>query len=150
VWNVLGRGIEGEADFEGSAPALSVGVSAFATFASPNDAPTDRLHARGAEVAFRAHGFDLAFEAMERVDDLDHTRGAYLRGDYYVRPLKSTIGLRAVRRVSNALPGASSELALDVGYYPLGHDLKVIGDVGLAHVRGTYEPFATAQLQVGF
>jgi len=150
VWNVLGRGIEGEADFEGSEPALSVGASAFTTFASPNDAPTDSLHARGVEIAFRAHGFDLAFEAMERADALGHTRGAYLRGDYYVRPLKSTVGLRAVRRLSSEPGGTSSELSVDLGYYPLGHDLKLIGDVGLAHVRGTYEPFATAQLQVGF
>ena len=139
-----------EADFEDSPPALAVGASGFATFASNRDPFDTHVRIAGAEVAFRSHGFDLSFEAMTRGREGSWIRGAYLRGDYYLRALKTTVGVRVIRIVSEDPREPSAELALDGGFFPLGHDLKVIGDFGVSRATTGWAPTAAIQIQTGF
>jgi hypothetical protein len=150
VWNVLKHPIEGEADFTNSPPALAVGASAFSTFPSENGSD-ERIRIAGAEVAFRAHGLDLAMETMVREGgDRTFTRGGYVRADYFVAPLRSTLGFRVVRQVSSDPLAPTTEVSVDAGYFHLGHDLKVIADVGVARVARLWEPALAVQIQTGF
>lgn len=151
VWNVLKRAIEGEADFTNSPSALAVGASAFSTFPSEVSGNGAQLRIAGAEVAFRSHGFDLAMEAMVRDDgDGKWNRGGYVRADYFFGTLRSTLGLRVVRQASSDPLVPTTEISVDAGYFHVGHDLKVIADVGMARLSGSWEPTLAVQLQTGF
>ncbi len=151
VWNVLKRPIEGEADFTNSPSALAVGASAFSTFPSEANGNGGQIRIAGAEVAFRSHGFDLAMEAMVREEgDTNWTRGGYVRADYFFAAVHGTLGVRVVRQASSDPLVPTTEVSVDAGYFHLGHDLKVIADVGMAKLARSWEPALAVQIQTGF
>lgn len=161
VWNALGRPIEGEVDFERSRAALSLGASASATLPSvrveaKQGDPSPREHVLGVELAFRVRGLDVGAEVLARSTEgaagRDDTVAGYVRGDYYVTPLRSTVGARLVRTVGLTDPSrASTEVELDVGFYPFQHDLKVQGELSLARRDGhAWAPGGMVQAQLAF
>jgi hypothetical protein len=162
VWNTMGRPLEGEVDFEGAPPTLSLGASASATLPSARvtskepSAEPRREHLVGVELAFRARGLDVGAELLARLGEpgaSDDTVGGYVRADYYLAPLRATVGARAVRTVGLRDPTrTTTELELDLGYYPFRHELKVQGELSLArhHDRGELSPGVMAQAQLAF
>ena len=167
LWNFHHLPIDGEVDFEDSAPRFSLGVSAMTTSrpfsndanaAEPVVTPHLRESLGGVDFALRARGFDLTAEAMARQRSFDgggrdRIIGGYIRGDKYLPALKSVIGVRTVR--IHGLDDANvsrTELELDAGFFPAEHDLKLIVNVGraLLHSSRRWHTILMVQVQAGF
>ncbi len=160
VWNLHGVPIDGEVDFEGSAPRIAVGASAMTT-SRPLDSSVPGVQVReelgGVEVAFRAHGFDVTAEAMARTRTVEGRRdrvvGGYIRADQYIPAWKASLGARAVRihGVDEAAV-SRTEVELDGGIYPAQHDLKLVMNVGRArlHAARAWDTYLMVQVQAGF
>lgn len=160
VWNLHGVPIDGEVDFEGSAPRVAVGASAMTT-TRPVDSASNPVHMRedlgGVEVAFRAHGFDVTAEAMGRQRTIggrrDRIVGGYIRADQYIPTWRASLGARTVRIHGVDDPTLSrTELELDAGVYPAQHDLKLVMNVGRArlHALRAWDTYLLVQVQAGF
>ena len=157
VWNVLGRPIEGEIDFENSALRVSLGTSVLARL---RDEPTSTYRGEvlhGVDIAVRARGFDVSVEGMVRrrygVLRAHTDLGGVARVDRYINPLRVSVGARvSVLRIdSEERRREESEVELDVGFYPYGHQLKLLGDVGVRAENGTeWSPVLRVQAQAAF
>ena len=158
VWNVLGEAIEGEIDFEHTAPRMSFGASMLGRKLEMEERLHDEEILYGADVAVRARGVDIGAEAFQRRrfggagEATD--AGGYVRGDYYFRVIRSSIGARisVLDLESEATPRRFVDYELDVGWYPYGHQLKLLTDVGIRSnlVDATLQPTFRAQLQAAF
>lgn len=152
AWNVLGRSIEGEVDFNNSPRAFVIGLSGYTSL----ETPELRNMAGGIEVAYRARGLDVTLEAMGRNRGTSEqgatTAGFYARVDKYVPALRASFGGRLTRVVGFDGADTRTELELDAGYFPAQHDLKVVTNVGIGHRRdeGAWEPFWMVQVQTSF
>ncbi len=160
VWNLHGLPIDGEVDFDGSAPRVAVGASAMTTSRPVNASVSDvqvREDLGGVEVAFRAHGFDVTAEAMARTRTVEGRRdrvvGGYIRADQYIPAWKASLGARAVRihGVDDAAV-SRTEVELDGGIYPAQHDLKLVMNFGRArlHAARAWDTYLMVQVQAGF
>ena len=157
VWNAHGNAIEGEIDFENSRGRVSLGASALARVRDEATATYRAEALYAVDIAVRGRGFDISIEGMARrrfgVLDAHTDFGAVARLDRYFAPLRASVGVRAsVLRVdSEERRREESELEFDVGFYPYGHQLKVLGDLGLrTEVGKDVQPVLRVQAQAAF
>lgn len=152
AWNVLGRSIEGEVDFENSSRAIVIGASGYSSF----DAVQFRHYGGGIEVAYREKGLDLTVEVMARERWNGQTRsftgGFYARGDKYIPALRASFGGRLTRMAGFQESATRTEVDLDAAYYPAEHNLKIATNFGVGHFEreNRWEPFVLVQVQAGF
>jgi hypothetical protein len=156
LWNVHGRPIEGELDFDDSPFTLALGASGMSSFPTGSrETRAERI--AGADLAMRARGFDAVAEVMlrDRPGPAGHDRalGAYGRAHYYVQPIHSAFGFRSSTLLGLDDPSQTHhQLELDMAWLPQRHDVKVIGAV-LARRTTTparWSPGVALQLQVAF
>lgn len=152
AWNVLGRSIEGEIDFDNSPRSVVIGASGYTSFENP-----ERRHmGGGVEVAYRERGLDITVEVMARERWHDQKRsfsgGLYARADKYLPSLKTSFGGRATRVVGLDELITRTELDIGATYFPAEHDLKVAANLGIGrrHDENVWEPFFMTQVQAGF
>jgi len=149
AWNLMGRSIEGEVDFEDTPRTLVVGASGYATL----ERGSVEHASGGIEVAYRGHGLDVTTEIMAQTRGPMRAAGMYARADRYIPRIRSSFGVRGTRVVGFDAPDLTrSEVEIDGAYYPAEHDLKIAANLGLArrHDEHAWEPFLMVQAQAAF
>ena len=153
VWNTTRRSIEGEVDLERSPLALAIGASGYAASRPLAAGQRERERLAAAELALRVRGLDAAIEASLRDRDgaagRERIAAGYARANYYVRPARMALGVRASQIVGLDDPTRTrTDLDLDLSALIDGHDLKVQLSGGPAYLAAHHQWEGMVQLQV--
>ncbi len=155
VWNLSGKPIEGEIDFDDSTPRLAIGTSMLGRQRDDSAQPYTHEVLYAGDVAARARGFDVAAEGFVRRrfggSQVQSDIGGFVRFDQYVPAIRSSFGGRVsgVDMMSETR-GREVELDVELGWYPFGHQLKWVGDAGIRASRSGTVPTVRLQMQAAF
>lgn len=157
VWNTQRRSIEGEVDLQRSPLAFSIGGSGYAAVRPQPGGARQRELLGAGELALRHRGLDAATEVAYRERDDGRTRdravAGYVRANYFVRPIRTALGLRASQIVGlDTQATTRTDLDLDLSTLIDGHDLKfqVSGGPAYLPAHHLWEGVVQVQVQAAF